>query len=72
MDPTAQAPALQILFLGLWFDLAGTLVNICIAVAAAGAARRMRNIGWITRLARWIGATVMGGMALQLALAERR
>ncbi|MGI8705344.1 MAG: LysE family translocator [Sphingomicrobium sp.] len=72
VDPAAQAPALQILFLGLWFDLAGTVVNMGIAVAAAGAARRLHNIGWIARFARWIAATVMAGMALQLALGERR
>ncbi|MDQ4086810.1 MAG: LysE family translocator, partial [Pseudomonadota bacterium] len=36
VDPEAAVPALQILCLGLWFDFAGTLVNVAVAVAAAG------------------------------------
>jgi threonine/homoserine/homoserine lactone efflux protein len=72
VDPQAAAPALQILCLGLWFDLVGTAVNIAIALAAAGTAKRLRHIGWIGRAARWLAATAMGGLALQLALSERR
>ncbi len=72
VDPAAQAPALQILCLGLWFDFAGTLVNIAVALAAAGAADRLRHIGWLGRAARWLAATAMGALAVQLALASRR
>ena len=72
VDPAAQAPALQILCLGLWFDFAGTLVNIAVALAAAGAANRLRDIGWLGRAARWLAATAMGALAVQLALASRR
>jgi threonine/homoserine/homoserine lactone efflux protein len=72
VDTTASIPALQILCLGLWFDFVGTIVNIVIAVIAASAAERMRHISWIDRLARWLAATAMGGLALRLALAERR
>jgi threonine/homoserine/homoserine lactone efflux protein len=70
--PDASAPALQILCLGLWFDLAGTAVNIVIAVVAADAAVRLRNVPWIGRGARLMAAAAMGGLALQLALSERR
>lgn len=72
VDPAAQVPALQILCLGLWFDFAGTLVNIAVALAAAGAADRLRHIGWLGRAARWLAATAMGALAVQLALASRR
>ena len=72
VDPAAQVPALQILCLGLWFDLAGTLVNIGVALVAAGAAARLRNIGWLKRAARWLAATAMGALAVQLAFASRR
>ena len=72
VDPAAAVPAAQILALGLWFDLAGTLVNIVIALVAAGTAARLRNIDWLGRAARWIAATAMGGLALQLALSSRR
>ena len=72
VDPAAQVPALQILCLGLWFDLVGTLVNIAVALAAAGAANRLRHIGWLARAARWLAATAMGALAVRLALASRR
>ena len=72
VDPAAAMPALQILALGLWFDFAGTLVNIVIALTAAGAAARLRHVDWLGRAARWIAATAMGGLALQLALSSRR
>jgi threonine/homoserine/homoserine lactone efflux protein len=72
VDPQAAAPALQILCLGLWFDFAGTIVNCLVALAAASAAERLRGVSWIGRAARWIAATAMAGLALQLALSERR
>ncbi|WP_129792918.1 LysE family translocator [Sphingosinicella sp. CPCC 101087] len=72
VDPAASAPALQILFLGLWFDLVGTLVNVGVAVATAGAAARLRHVSWVGRAARWIAATAMAALAVQLVLSERR
>jgi threonine/homoserine/homoserine lactone efflux protein len=72
VDPTASLPAVQILCLGLWFDFAGTLVNIVIAILAAGAAGRLREISWLGRAARWFAATIMGALAVQLALTARR
>ncbi|HEV2866665.1 MAG TPA: LysE family translocator [Allosphingosinicella sp.] len=72
VDPSAAVPGLQILCLGLWFDFAGTLVNIAVALAAAGTAARLRGIAWVGRAARWLAATAMGGLAVQLALSDRR
>lgn len=71
VDPAAAVPALQILFLGLWFDLVGTLVNVIVALAAAGTAARLRHVAWLGRAARLIAATAMGGLAVQLALSRR-
>ena len=71
VDPNAAVPALQILCLGLWFDFAGTLVNIVIALAAAGTAARLREVRWLGKAARWLAATAMGALALQLALSRR-
>lgn len=71
VDPAASVPALQILCLGLWFDMVGTLVNIVVAVAAAGMATRLRHNPTVGRAARWIAATAMGGLAVQLALSRR-
>jgi threonine/homoserine/homoserine lactone efflux protein len=72
VDPHASIPALQILCLGLWFDFAGTLVNIIVALVAAGTADRLRHVSWIGRAARYLAATAMGALALRLALIERR
>lgn len=72
VSPDAAAPALQVLCLGLWFDLVGTLVNIVIAIAAAGAADRLGQVRWIGRAARWFAATMMGALAVQLAFSARR
>ena len=72
VDTSASIPALEILCLGLWFDFVGTIVNVVIAVVAASTADRLRHISWIGRAARWLAATAMGGLALRLALAERR
>ena len=72
VDPEAAVPAVQILCLGLWFDFAGTLVNIAIALAAAGAAGRLRHVEWLGRAARWFAATLMGALAVQLAISARR
>ena len=72
VDPAANVPALQILCLGLWFDFVGTLVNIAVALVAAGAAARLREVSWIGRAARWFAATIMGALAVQLAVAARR
>lgn len=72
VSPEATAQALQVLFLGLWFDAVGTLVNIIIALGAASAAARFRHVQWLGKAARWFAATLMGGLALQLALSARR
>lgn len=72
VSPDAAAPALQILCLGLWFDVVGTIVNIAIAIVAAETAGRLRHVEWLGRAARWFAASLMGGLAVQLALSARR
>jgi threonine/homoserine/homoserine lactone efflux protein len=72
VDPRATEPALQILCLGLWFDLVGTIVNAVIAIIAAEASERLRQVTWLGRAARYVAATAMGALALRLAFAERR
>jgi len=71
VDPAARLPAAQIFCLGLWFDAVGTLVNIAIALAAAGAAARLAHVGWLGTAARWLAATLIGALALRLAFAAR-
>ncbi|MFL6764767.1 MAG: LysE family translocator [Sphingomicrobium sp.] len=72
VDSHASAPAVQILCLGLWFDAVGTIVNIIVAVVAAGTAQRLRHVSWLGRVARYTAATAMAALALRLAFTERR
>jgi len=72
VDMSAAIVPLQILCLGLWFDVVGTIVNIIIAVVAASMVGRLRHVTWLGRAARWLAATAMGALALRLALEERR
>jgi threonine/homoserine/homoserine lactone efflux protein len=72
VDPASRAPWVQITMLGLWFDLVGTLVNVAVAVGAAHASMRLKQWRWSAATARWIGATAMGGLAIQLLASERR
>jgi len=72
VDPHASTPAIQILCLGLWFDVVGTIVNVIIGIVAARAAQRLRNVSWLGRAARYVAATAMGALALRLTFAERR
>lgn len=72
VNPAAAVPGLQILALGLWFDLVGTAVNVAIALTVAGTATRLRGLPRLAGASRWIAAALMGGLALQLALTSRR
>jgi threonine/homoserine/homoserine lactone efflux protein len=72
VDPDAAVPAVQILCLGLWFNFAGTIVNLIVAAATAHAAARVARTGWAAKAARWLAATILGGLAVQLALSESR
>lgn len=71
IDPAASMPWVQILCLGLWFIFAGTITNCLVAIVAARASAQFRNIRWLARAARYLAATAMGGLAIQLALAKR-
>lgn len=70
-DPAKGAVWLQILFLGTLFNISGTLVNCGVAVLAGGLADRLRRQ---PRLQLWMNrvtATVLGVLAVRLALSER-
>lgn len=71
VDSDARIPALQILSLGLWFDLVGTIVNVLVALVAASTAKRLAHLSWTGRAARYLAATAMGGLAVRLAFARR-
>lgn len=71
VDAAAAVPAVEILCLGLWFDVVATMVNIVIAIVSAATADRLRHVSWIGTAARWFAATVLGALAVKLALSRR-
>ena len=71
VDPNAASRPLQMLALGLWFNLVGTLVNCIVGALAAGAAKGVRNLPWLGTAARWFAALAFVGLALRLALSGR-
>jgi len=72
IDPASPEPALQILALGLWFNLSGTLVNAGVAVAAARTAAGFKASPRAADAARWFAATVMGALAVKLVASPDR
>jgi threonine/homoserine/homoserine lactone efflux protein len=62
---------LQILVLGICFDISGTLVNSAVAFGSGRLAARLKRNPMIGRIMGWISASVMLGLAVRLAWSER-
>lgn len=71
VDPNAKSGPLQMLTLGIWFDVVGTLVNIAIAITASHAARTARGFPWLGTVARWFAAVTFVGLAVRLVLSQQ-
>lgn len=63
---------LQILVLGICFDIGGTLVNCLVAFGSGKLAARLKANPLIGKIMGWISASVMLGLAVRLAWTERR
>jgi threonine/homoserine/homoserine lactone efflux protein len=63
---------MQILILGICFDIGGTLVNCAVAFGSGKLAARLRGNPLIGKVLGWISASVMLGLAVRLAVTERR
>lgn len=77
VDPHRGSAALQILLLGLIFNAGGTLVNCVVAVFASGTASLLKrrlasNSGRLTHWLNRCTALIFVGLAVRLALVERR
>lgn len=73
VDPNAAAPVwLQILFLGTLFNISGTAVNCIVALSTAAAAGLVRGSAGLGRWLNRLSALVFVGLAIRLALTERR
>lgn len=64
--------ALQILLLGALFNVGGTSVNAIVACSASAAARALGSSAGFGRWLNRISALVFVGLAVRLALSERR
>jgi threonine/homoserine/homoserine lactone efflux protein len=72
VDPSKGDPAIQILLLGALFNIGGTSVNAIVACSASAAARALGNSAAFGRWLNRISALVFVGLAVRLALSERR
>jgi threonine/homoserine/homoserine lactone efflux protein len=70
--PNAGPAWLQILVLGICFDVSGTLVNSLVAVGSGKLADRLKSNPMIGKIMGWISASVMLGRAVKLAWTQRR
>ncbi|WP_374382134.1 LysE family translocator [Dongia sp.] len=72
VDPAAGPVWLQILFLGTLFNISGTTVNCIVTFSTAAAAGLLRGSVGLGRWLNRLSALVFVGLAIRLALAERR
>jgi len=68
----AEPAWVQILVLGICFDIGGTLVNSLVALGGGKLSARLKHNPLIGRIMGWISASVMLGLAVRLAVTERR
>lgn len=71
-DGSRGPVALQILMLGLLFNLLGTTVNVVVALAASFAGGRLRSRVGDSAALRWLTGCALIGLGVRLALLERR
>ncbi|HNB27217.1 MAG TPA: LysE family translocator [Alphaproteobacteria bacterium] len=72
VDPSRGSAAVQILVLGALFNIGGTTINGIVACFASAAARMIGNSAGFGRWLNRISALVFVGLAVRLALVERR
>ncbi len=72
VDPQAGPVWLQIIVLGTLFNISGTSINCIVSFSAAAAAGLLRGSTGISRWLNRLSALVFVGLAIRLALAERR
>jgi threonine/homoserine/homoserine lactone efflux protein len=72
VDPSRGNPAVQVVALGLLFDITGTLVNLAVALGSSRAAERLRGAGRAASLLHKVTGVLFIGLGLRLAFASRR
>lgn len=71
VDPAQGMVWAQLLVLGTLFNLGGTLVNATVATLVGFGARRIQQSPRVQRGMNLVSGTLLGGLALRIALAER-
>lgn len=72
VDPSRGNPVVQVVVLGLVFDVTGTLVNLGVAVGASRAASRLRGASRARDVLQTITGALFIGLGLKLAFGSRR
>ncbi|MEE8188765.1 MAG: LysE family translocator [Kiloniellales bacterium] len=72
IDPGRGSVALQIIILGSFLNGAGLAVKLSVAMTAGGLGDWLRRNPRIARLQRWATASILAGLALRIALPDRR
>ncbi|HXE92027.1 MAG TPA: LysE family translocator [Terriglobales bacterium] len=71
VDARRGSVAFQILFLGMVFDVGGTLVNLAVAAAGGRLGDLLRRSPRLARWQRWFTGTVFLGLGLRLAWSRK-
>lgn len=72
IDPDRGSPFAQFIILGLIFNVSGNIVNLAVAVFFGRIGDWLARHPRVWRYQRWFTASVLGGLALHLALSARR
>ncbi|HTK11976.1 MAG TPA: LysE family translocator [Ktedonobacteraceae bacterium] len=72
IDPGTSHATLQILFLGGFFNLGGTIINIGVAILFGYLGVRFIQHIWVARIQKWLTGSVFLGLGLNLALSKRQ
>ena len=71
VSPSSPYPSLSFLFLGVLFDVNGTVVNIVFALLTSQIASRFRQSTIFSRLCKAIAACLFVGLGIRLAMTTR-
>jgi threonine/homoserine/homoserine lactone efflux protein len=71
-NPTRGEPAVQMLVLGLLFQVTGIPTNLAVAVAGGSLARMIARHRTWARIQNWCASTILIGLGVRLAFSERR
>lgn len=72
VSPAASHPSLAFLFLGLVFNVNGTIVNVAFALLSSHLAVRFRQSAVLARLCRTAAAMLFVGLGIRLAMTVQR